>query len=115
MDARWFRSRGALRASEDGRAGKTMPARRATWADVATEIRVTYDRGFGEEPPADIQSIQIVLINRLLRQLRNEQTVAAADPEQLAAASAELDTVVTDDIRQRIADVTSPGGRTLSV
>lgn len=106
---------GGRRFPTGGRNTLADTARRATWADLATEIRVTYDRGFGEQPPADIQSIQIVLINRLLRQLRNEQTVAAADPEQLADASAELDNVVTDDIRQRIADVTSPGGRTLSV
>ena len=51
---------------------------RLTWLDLAEKIRVTYDRGFGAEPPEDIKSIQISLINRMLRNLRNEQTVAAS-------------------------------------
>ena len=90
-------------------------ARRATWADIASEIRVTYDRGFGEEPPADIQSIQVALVNRMIRQLRQEQTLASATPEDFAGMSPEFDNVVTDAIRDRVDDVTSPGMATLSM
>jgi hypothetical protein len=93
----------------------TRTAGRATWRDICTNIRVTYDRGFGDDAPNDVKSIQIALINRMLRHLRQEQTVAAASPEDFAGVASEFDDVVTDAIRERIADVTSPGGATMSV
>lgn len=92
----------------------TRYAGRTTWQDLAAKIRVTYDRGFGAEPPADIKSVQVQLINQLLRNLKREQTVAAASPEEMAQMSAQAE-VVTEEIRDRIADVTSPGGATMSV
>lgn len=93
----------------------TANANRSTWRDIASKIRVTYDRGFGSEPPADIKSIQISLINRMLRNLKGEQTVAAASPDELAGVASDFDATVTDEIRDRVADVTSPGGATMSV
>lgn len=83
-------------------------ASRAEWSDIAVKIRVTYDRGFGDTPPADIQSVQIDLINNLLRQRKREQIVAAASPEEFAGQT-ETNEVVTDEIRARVADVTHPG------
>jgi len=90
-------------------------ATRATWADICVKLRVTYDRGFGDSPPSDITSIQVTLVNRMLRQLKQEQTVAAASPEDFMGVSPEFDDIVTEAIRKRISDVTSPGGATLSV
>lgn len=89
-------------------------AERAAWRDIATKIRVTYDRGFGETPPADILSIQVDLINNMLRQRKSEQTVAAASPEEFAGQT-ETAEVVTQELRDRISDVTSPGYATFSV
>lgn len=92
----------------------TADADRATWRDIAAKLRVTYDRGFGTEAPQDVQSIQVALINRMLRQLKREQTVAAATPEELAGMS-ETAEILTEELRSRIADVTSPGRATMSV
>lgn len=89
-------------------------AKRAEWRDLATKIRVTYDRGFGTEPPADILSIQIQIINQMLRNLKREQTVAAASPEEFAGQT-ETNEILTDEIRDRIGDVTKPGMATLSI
>jgi len=89
-------------------------AQRATWKDIATKIRVTYDRGFGAEPPEDIKSVQVQLINRMLRMRKREQTVAAASPEEFAGQT-ETNEVLTDEIRDRISDVTSPGLGTFSI
>ena len=92
----------------------TDTAERATWGAFAAKLRVTYDRGFGDEPPQDIQSIQIQLINNMLRQLKREQTVAAASPEEFAGQT-ETNEVVTDEIRDRISDVTTPGRATMVI
>jgi len=89
-------------------------ARRASWANIAEKLRVTYDRGF-ETVPGDILSVQVALVNRMVRQLKNEQTVGAASPGELADASVAMDNVVTQDIRDRISDVTSPSSATLSI
>lgn len=88
-------------------------AGRATWRDVAQKIRVTYDRGF-EEVPGDIKSVQIAIINRSLRNLKREQTVAAASPDEFATAT-DAETLLTDDIRERIDQITGLGGKTMSV
>lgn len=89
-------------------------ARRATWRDIGVKIRVTYDRGF-ESIPYDIQSIQVTMVNRMLRHLRSEQTVAAASPDEFMGVSPDWDTVLTDEVRQRIQDVTKPSGATMSI
>lgn len=92
----------------------TASAERATWADVASKLRVTYDRGFGATPPADILSIQIQLITNFLRKRKAEQSLAAATPDEMAQAMS-TDMVVTEEIRQRVGDVTSPGLGTLVI
>jgi hypothetical protein len=89
-------------------------ATRATWGDLAAKIRVTYDRGFAGGAPADVKSIQIQLINQMLRNLKREQTVAAASPEEFAGQT-ETNEIVTDEIRARIDDVTAPGRATQSI
>jgi hypothetical protein len=88
-------------------------AERATWRDLAAKVRVTYDRGF-DPVPSDVLSIQIQLITNMLRQLKREQTVAAASPEEFAGQT-ETNEVVTDEVRNRISDVTSPGRATMSI
>jgi len=87
-------------------------ANRATWRDLAAELKVTYERGF-DPIPADIKSVQVSIINRMLRLMRAEQSFAAASPEDWQGVSPEFDRVVTDDIRDRIDDFTTPGAATL--
>lgn len=89
-------------------------AQRAAWRDLAAKIRVTYDRGFANGAPADVKSIQIQLIENFLRKRKQDSTVSAGSPEDMAAAM-ETNMVVTDEIRSRVADVTSPGRATFSV
>jgi len=92
----------------------TRDPSRAEWDQLATKVRVTYDRGFSTVP-SDIKSIQISLINKMLRQLRAEQNVSSVSPEELTSAVTEIDDVVDENIRQRISDVTSPGLATMSI
>ena len=89
-------------------------ARRATWRDIASRVRVTYDRGF-QDIPYNVQSVQISLINRMIRLMRAEQNFAAASPDQWQGVSQDFDSVMTEEIRERIYDVTSLGGVTQSV
>jgi hypothetical protein len=89
-------------------------AKRATWRDIASKMRVTYDRGF-ETVPYNIQSVQISLINRMIRLMRAEQNFAAASPDEWQGVSNQFDSVLTEDIRERIYDTTSLGGVTMSV
>lgn len=89
-------------------------ADRATWSDIATKLRVTYDRGFGTDPPADIKSVQIQLIENFLSDRKRRETESAASPDELAQAM-DADRVVTEEVRERISDVTSPGRATMSI
>ena len=86
-------------------------ATRATWKDLASRLRVTYDRGF-DPVPADILSVQVALVNRMLRQIKAEQTFAAASPEEFAGVSPEFDAIMTDKIQRRIDQFTPLGGAT---
>lgn len=88
-------------------------AQRAEWADLAVKVKVTYDRGFGSEPPADILSIQIDLIENLLAHRKQQQTQAAGSADQQGEAMQSA--IVTDAIRDRISDVTSPGLATMTI
>jgi len=88
-------------------------ATRATWGDLAAKLRVTYDRGFSGGAPADIKSVQIAMIQNALRHRKQQQTMSAASPEEMAQ-SAEMDEFLTDEIRNRVADVTKPGLATQS-
>ncbi len=104
----------ALRRSRRTGNPLTRNATRATWADLAAKVRVTYDRGFAGGAPSDVKSIQVQLVNQMLRKLKREQTVAAASPEEFAGQT-ETNEVLTDEIRERIADVTRPGRATQSI
>jgi len=88
----------------------TRLATRLTWLDLAEKIRVTYDRGF-EDIPEDILAVQVSIVNRMLRNLKVEQNVAAMEPDQLEAMTAS-EAILTDDIRERIDQVTPLGGAT---
>jgi hypothetical protein len=87
---------------------------RRTWYDVAVRVRVTYTRGF-DPVPQNIQQIQVSLVNRMLRQLKGEQTIAAASPEEFAGVSPEMDAVLTERLRERINSLTPLGGGTRAV
>jgi hypothetical protein len=89
-------------------------ADRTTWGDLAEELRVTYDRGFGTTPPADILSIQIALIENMLGSRKLQENISAGSPGEMREVIA-ADNVVTDALRQRISDVTSPGLATITV
>jgi hypothetical protein len=78
--------------------------------DIAEKIRVTYDRGFVEIPP-DVLSVQVAIVNRILRNLKTEQNIAAMEPEQISAVT-DAEAILTDDIRARIDQVTPLGGAT---
>lgn len=89
-------------------------ATRASWRDLGAKLRVTYDRGFSGGAPDDVVNIQNQMIQNALRHRKREQTVSSASPEELADATATPE-MLTDDLRDRIADVTTPGKATLSI
>ena len=89
-------------------------ADRTTWGGLAEKLRVTYDRGFGDTPPADILSIQISLIENMLGSRKLDETISAGSPEQMREAIT-ADDVVTDAVRERVGDVTKPGLATITV
>lgn len=101
--------------AESGRRGNVLAetAMRPEWSDLASKVRVTYDRGF-DPVPGDIKSLQVQLVNQMLRKLKREQTVGAASPEELAGMTNQAE-VVTEEIRERVSDVASPGRGTMSV
>jgi len=59
--------------------------------------------------------VQVSIVNRMLRLMRAEQSFAAASPEEFQGVSPEFDRVVTESIRERVADFTSPGAATLTM
>jgi len=80
-------------------------ARTIQWNDLASRVRVTYDRGF-DPVPGDVQNIQIQLINRMLRTLKQEQNIAAASPDDFSGVTPEFDTVLTERLIERIESIT---------
>ena len=80
-------------------------ARTIQWNDLASRVRVTYDRGF-DPVPGDVQNIQIQLINRMLRTLKQEQNIAAASPDDFGGGTPEFDTVLTERLIERIESIT---------
>ena len=92
----------------------TDNAERTTWGDFAAELRVTYDRGFGEQPPNDVLSVQVALVENMLASRKLQETVSAGTPEDIRQ-TIDAGDVVTESIRDRIGDVTKPGMATVSV
>lgn len=88
-------------------------AGRAEWSQIAEKLRVTYTRGY-DPIPADIRSIQVDLINRMLRNLKTEQNISAMEPDQITALTA-AEAVVTEDIEARINAHTPLGSSVRSV
>ena len=84
-------------------------ANRLSWRDVADRVRVTYDRGFDPVPP-EVVDVQVALINRKLRLLRQEQTTAAASPDELAGVGPQFDQLMTEDLTARINQLTNIDG-----
>ncbi len=70
---------------------------RITWRTLCRRVKVTYDRGY-KTIPADIKSAQVKLVNNLLRNLRQEQNVAALSPEDLSSY-VEGQTILTEDVK----------------
>jgi len=88
-------------------------ATRATWRDIAEKIRVTYTRGY-DPIPATVRSVQVRLINRMLRNLKTEQTISAMEPDQIEAVTS-AEAVMTEDIEMRIREFSPLGGSVRSV
>jgi len=88
-------------------------ATRATWRDIAEKIRVTYTRGY-DPIPAAIRSVQVQMINRMLRNLMTEQTIQAMEPDQIEAVTS-AEAVMTEDIEMRIREFAPLGGSVQSV
>lgn len=78
--------------------------RKRKWKDISTQISVTYDRGY-DNIPANVKNIQLDIINKILRRLKNEQSVSAMDPEQMQALEL-ADKVMSDDILERLNQIT---------
>ena len=91
----------------------TDEATRATWRDICEKMRVTYTRGY-EPVPATIRSVQVRIINRMLRNLVTEQTIQAMEPDQIAAVTS-AEAVITEDIEMRIRELSPLGGSIGSV
>lgn len=92
----------------------TDAAGAAEWGDIGQEIRVTYTRGYDEIPP-NIKELTTTIANRVLRNLKNEQNVAAASPDELAGVSPEFDKVLSDGIKESLDGLTTLGGATYTV
>ncbi len=86
---------------------------RGTWADICYKVKVTYDRGYSTIP-SNVKSVQITLINNMLRQLRLEQSIAAIEPD---AVGTYLDAgkIMTEDVTDRLDQMTSFGGTTVVI
>lgn len=106
--------RGRRRGTEGTRRNTVADrATRRTWVDVAAKLRVTYDRGF-DPVPYDVQSVQVAIVNRMLRNLKTEQNIAAMEPDQIESVTT-AEAIMTDDIRDRITSITALGGATQSI
>jgi len=73
----------------------------ATWAGIASRIRITYDRGYATaDIPFDIKEVQQKIIRRMLIHYRQEQNLANLNPDEAQAFNTRQ--ILTDDIMQRI-------------
>ncbi len=92
----------------------TNNSNRLSWMDFSQRLRITYTRGY-DEVPANIKNIQIALINKMLRQLRNEQVTEALSPDQVRNFDMNFDTLMTEDIRERLDEITSHGNKVIAI
>ena len=77
-----------------------------TWNDIATRVRVTYDRGY-DEIPHMIKEVQYDMINRMLTHLRQDQNISKIEPDK-ATEQLNNRTVLTKDIMKRLNKVSRP-------
>lgn len=97
-------------------AGRSRIARntlRTTWSQFCSKVKVTYDRGFATIPD-NILNIQATLINKMLRQLRQEQNLSAIQPDNVQNF-VDFDDLMTEDIMRRLDEITSMGNFVRSV
>lgn len=78
----------------------------ASWADRATQVKVTYDRGF-ETIPNSVKEVQKELIRRMLTHLRQEQNLAKVDPTEVSEL-VNGRRLITEDMKDRIGKITQP-------
>jgi len=83
----------------------TSNIRRYEWVDFATTVRVEYERGY-EDIPENIVGVQITLINKKLRQLREEQNIAGLSVGDIDNLG-KFDTLMTEDVQERLDETTS--------
>ena len=92
------------------RIGRTSMRDRAdvlTWRDRAELVRVTYDRGYSlenGEMPTDIQNIEITLVNKMLRSLKQEQAIKNLDPTNVETYF-DYDELMKEEIVDRIKNI----------
>ena len=83
-------------------------ARRATWNDWGSELRVEYTAGF-DPIPKDVIHIQIRLISNMLTQLRKDQTQLPSSPQNMMDDVRE-EKIFTDDIKELLDHITRTHG-----
>ena len=76
------------------------------WCDIATRVRVTYDRGY-DEIPHMIKEAQIDMVNRMLIHLRQDQNISKIKPDQVTEQLKNR-TILTEDIMERLGRVSRP-------
>lgn len=79
--------------------------KRRTWADFCTDVKITYDRGYSTIP-SNVKNVQITMINKILRQLRNEQSITALQPDEVNNY-VDFDEILTDELKERLDSITS--------
>ena len=83
-------------------------ARRATWNDWGSELRIEYTAGF-DPIPQDVIHIQIRLISNMLTQLRKDQTQLPSSPQNMMDDVRE-EKIFTDDIKELLDHITRTHG-----
>jgi len=86
---------------------------RVTWADMGRLVRVTYNRGY-TEVPANVKSVQMAIINNILRNLRLEQSIGSISPDAVSNYVNNRE-VMTEDIEKRLKQLTRFGGTTMVI
>ncbi len=77
---------------------------RLSWSDFCEELKIDYDRGF-ESIPENVKSIQLDMINRLLRKLKMEQNISTMNPEDIQSIT-QANVVMTEDIKSSLDEIT---------
>jgi len=89
------------------------------WSDFASKIKVTYDRGYvdsagNESLPQNVINVQINLINKILRNLKEEQNVQAIQPDEVTNY-VETEGIMTEDITDIMDEMTALGSPVIAI